>query len=476
MDHLKVLSPEDIKNIHDTTLRTLNEVGYVWTHRESLEVLTGAGCRVKGNRVIFPPDLVEACIKKSGKRATVIGRDGATKTLGDGHLYFHNLGGARDVFDAKTGERHIATEQDVIDATRLLDGLENCHTVTPFFTPRDVPGELMSLFMYRHSIPHTTKPLQGPGIQYGPEVKYALKMAEVIDTPPTMLTLSLSPVSPLTIPDHEAEAVLEMARAGVAFATLPCPIAGATSPMTIAGSLAQQNAETLAIVILAQLVNPGTPIIYCGRLGMLEPRSGLIWGGLELGLASAATVQLGHFYGYSVNVYGFSTNAHTLDAQNGFERGLNAAIPALAGADELSGIGEMEAGVMGSYAQMVLDNELAGSILRLRRGVEVTEETLAFENILKAMDGTRNFLGQKHTMKYLKSELALTKLAERNTWETWEKNERRSIAEYAVAESDRILREHQVPPLEPQQEKELDAIMAAAEKEMVRKPSQRPNR
>jgi trimethylamine--corrinoid protein Co-methyltransferase len=267
-----------------------------------------------------------------------------------------------------------------------------------------------------------------------------------------------------------------MARAGVAFATLPCPIAGATSPMTIAGSLAQQNAETLAIVILAQLVNPGTPIIYCGRLGMLEPRSGLIWGGLELGLASAATVQLGHFYGYSVNVYGFSTNAHTLDAQNGFERGLNAAIPALAGADELSGIGEMEAGVMGSYAQMVLDNELAGSILRLRRGVEVTEETLAFENILKAMDGTRNFLGQKHTMKYLKSELALTKLAERNTWETWEKNERRSIAEYAVAESDRILREHQVPPLEPQQEKELDAIMAAAEKEMVRKPSQRPNR
>jgi trimethylamine:corrinoid methyltransferase-like protein len=79
-------------------------------------------------------------------------------------------------------------------------------------------------------------------------------------------------------------------------------------------------------------------------------------------------------------------------------------------------------------------------------------------------------------MKYLKSELALTKLAERNTWETWEKNERRSIAEYAVAESDRILSEHQVPPLEPQQEKELDAIMAAAEKEMVRKPSQRPNR
>ena len=202
---------------------------------------------------------------------------------------------------------------------------------------------------------------------------------------------------------------------------------------------------------------------------MLEPRTGLLWGGLELGLASAGTVQLGHYYGYSVNVYGFSTNAHTLDAQNGFERGMNAAIPALAGADELSGIGEMEAGVMGSYAQMVLDNELAGNIIRLRKGIVVNEDTLAFEGIIKAMDGTRNFLGQKHTMKHLKTELNLTKLAERNTWETWEKNERKGIAEHAADEAERILREHQVPPLEDQQEKELDEIMAAATKEVVKK-------
>jgi trimethylamine--corrinoid protein Co-methyltransferase len=468
MNRLEFLSQEQVKDIHEATLHILNDIGFVWTHKPSLNILTGAGCRVQGNRVYFPPDLVEKSIGKAGKRVTVTGRNGATKTLGDGNLYFHNLGGARDVYDARTNQRRIATEQDVIDATRLLDALENCHTVTPFFTPRDVPGELMSLYMYRHSIPHTTKPLQGPGIQFGPEVKYALMMAEVIGTPAQNLTLSLSPVSPLTIPDHEAEAVMEMARAGVSFALLPCPTAGATSPITIAGSLAQQNAETLASLVLTQLINPGTSFVYCGRLGMLEPRNGLIWGGVELGLTSAATVQLGHYYGFSVNVYGFSTNAHILDAQNGFERGLNAAIPAMAGADELSGIGEMEAGVMGSYAQMVLDNELAGSILRLRRGVEVDEDTLAIANVAKAMDGTRNFLGQKHTMQHLKTELKMTKLAERNTWETWDKNERKSIADYAQAEAERILREHQVPPLEPQQEKELDRIMAAAEKEMVR--------
>lgn len=471
MERLKFLSDEEVKAIHSATLRILSEVGFVWTHKPSLDILTGAGCTLKGNRVYFPPQLVEECIGKAGKKVSVRGRGGATKTLGDGNLYFHNLGGARDIFDAKTGERRIATMQDVRDATRLLDALENCHTITPFFTPQDVEGELMSLAMYRHALPFTTKPLQGPGVQFGEEVKYAVQMAEVIGDPKEILTLSLSPVSPLTIPDHEAQAVMEIAKAGITFGALPCPTAGATSPMTISGSIAQQNAETLAVLILTQLIRPGLPIVYCGRLAMMEPRTGVsVWGGVELALASAGTVQLGHYYGFSVNVYGFSTNAHTLDAQNGFERGLNATIPALAGADELSGIGEMEAGVMGSFAQMVLDNDLARSVLRSRRGFTADDDTLALKEVAAAMDGSRNFLGQKHTMKHIKAgEVALTKFAERGTWETWERGGKQGMVERAIAETEKILKEHEVPPLEPQQEKELDKIMAAAEKEMVRK-------
>jgi trimethylamine--corrinoid protein Co-methyltransferase len=159
-----------------------------------------------------------------------------------------------------------------------------------------------------------------------------------------------------------------------------------------------------------------------------------------------------------------------LDTQNGFERGLNAAIPALAGADELSGIGEMEAGVMGSYAQMVLDNELALSVLRLRRGFPADKEALAVDILGTIMDGSRNFLGQKHTMKYLKAgEVQLTKFAERGSWENWERNGMQTMADRAIDEAEKILREHEVPPLEPQQEKELDEIMAAAEKELVKK-------
>ena len=439
MSYLRFLNESEIESIHHATLRILDEIGVILKHKETQDLLAKAGARVEGDRVKFPPELVEKCIASAGKTVSIRGRDGTVKTLGDRKLYFHNLGGARDIYNSADGAKSHATINDVQNAARLLDALENCNTITPFFTPRDVPGELMSLMMYRHTLPYTTKPVQGPGVQYPGEVKYALRMAEVIGPAPEVMTLAVSPVSPLNIPAYEAEAIVEIAKAGVAFGPLPCPTAGTTAPLSMAGALAQQNAEVLAPLVLA------------------------------LGLVSAATVQLGHHYQLPVNVYGFSTNSHTLDIQDGFERGINAAIPALAGADELSGIGEMEAGVSGSFAQMVADNEFAASIRRLRSRFEVSDDALAVEVIAKVMDGSHNFLGQKHTMKYLKSgEVLMTKMANRDTWEQWEAGGRQGLAERAQAEAERILAEHEVEPLEDAQLRELDAIMAAAEKELVK--------
>ncbi len=469
MPSLSCLTPQEVNSIHQATLRILGEIGVAINEPVGRKILLDAGAQIGNGRILFPPELVEKCIAQCPPTVVVNGRGGTKKTLGDGQLYFHNLGGARDIIDHVSAKKRYANLQDVRDATRLLDALDNCHTITPFFTPQDIPGELMSLAMYRHTLPHTTKPVHGPGVQYPGEVKFAIELASVLGNPKEMLTLAVSPVSPLAIPDHEVLSIIEIARAGIAFGPLPCPTAGTTAPLSIAGAIAQQNAEILAPLVLAQIVNPGLPIFYCGRLAMMEPRTGIsVWGGVELGLASAGTVQMGKYYRLPVNVYGFSTNAHTLDIQSGFERGLNAAIPALMGADELSGIGEMEAGVSGSFAQMVVDNEFASSILRLRRGFAVDEEALAVEVISAVMNGTRNFLGQKHTMKYLKAgEVLLTRLAERSTWESWELNGKNNMAEHAQASAEKILHEHQVEPLSVAQEQELDLIMNAAEKQLV---------
>ncbi len=465
MQELRILSGADIEAVHSSTLRVLAETGIIMTQPQAREILSGAGASVEDNRVRFPPALVEEQVAKSSGRVSIQGRNGIISTLGGQALHWHNLGGARDIYDAGTGTRRKALVKDLQDCTRLLDALDGVTTITPFFTPLDVPGHLMGLAMYRHAIPHTTKPLQGPGVQTALEVQFAVRMAAVIGPPSEIFTLSVSPVSPLTFPDDGAAAIIEVARLGVPFAPLPCPTAGTTAPFSISGALTLQNAEILASIVLAQLVNPGLPIIYCGRVAMMEPRTGIsVWGGVELGLAGAGTVQIGHRYGLPVNVYGFSTNSHTLDIQNGFERALNAILPALSGADELSGIGEMEAGIMGSFAQIVCDNEIAASVRRLKKGFEATDDALAVEVISSAMQGSHNFLGQKHTMRYLRAdEVLLTDLAERGSWESWDANGRIGMAERAQAKAMHIIQNHQVPPLSEDQDRELDEILHEAD-------------
>jgi len=261
MIRFSILDADEIEAIHYASLQMLAETGVILGEPESLDLLTGAGATIKENRVMIPPELVEKCIIMAGKKTTIQGRGGGSKTLGDGSLYFHNLGGAPQIYDVTSGTRRLATVKDVENSTRLLDALDNCHTITPFFTPTELPGGVMSLAMYRHALPFTTKPLQGPGVQFAAEVRYAVRMAEVIGPPAEVLTLSLSPVSPLTIPNHEAEAIIEIARQGIAFGPLPCPTAGTTAPFSIAGAIAQQNAEVLAALVLAELVHPGLPII-----------------------------------------------------------------------------------------------------------------------------------------------------------------------------------------------------------------------
>jgi trimethylamine---corrinoid protein Co-methyltransferase len=161
---LKFLSDEDMKSMHEATLQVMSEVGVIWTHKPSLDILTDAGCTMNGNRVCFPPDLVMDSIAKANKRPSIRGRNGQVNSWVAG-ICISTISAARAMCSMQaTGTRHVATEEDACNAIRLLDALPNCHTVTPFFTPPDVSNELMAMHMYRHALSEYRQ--AGPGTRH----------------------------------------------------------------------------------------------------------------------------------------------------------------------------------------------------------------------------------------------------------------------------------------------------------------------
>jgi len=466
---LAILSQDDICAVHRASLRILAEVGIILGDAEARALLFDHGAWACGGRVCLPPDLVEACLRRCPQHVTLRGRVREV-TLGTGALHVHNLGGARDVLDTPDGDLRPATVSDVAYSARLLDALENVTTITPLYTPRDVPPPAMTPTMFDQTMRHTLKPINGPGVQTRAEVCRLVEMMHIVFGDIPSVSLGASPISPLTFPEDIAQAMMEIARRRVPFGPLPCPNAGATAPMSLAGALAQQNAEILASIVLVQLVTPGLPVIYCGRLAVLNMRSGApVWGNPEIGLASAATVQIGHHYNLPVNVYGLAGSGYALDVQNGYERALNAIVPALAGADELSGVGEMAGGVFSSNAQIVIDNEIIGMVQRVRRGFAVDEDALAVEVIARAMDSSRNFLAEPHTVKYLRAgEVWQAQLAVQEIgWEVWRDAGAPTVVKRAQREAARILSTHEVPPLLEEQTRALDHIVQAAANELL---------
>lgn len=461
MKYLTPLTINEISNIHQATLRVLSEVGIMIDDPESISLLLEHGADNHGERIKIPVELVESCLELCPSQVILTGRGGRV-CLGDGTIHVHNLGGARDVYEPEDQSLRPATSRDSAESTRLLDAMENVTTVTPLYTPRDVSPDKLVLVMFAEILRNTLKPINGPGVHNVNDVRMLTEMARIVFGDHPAISVSVSPVSPLNFTGHVAPVLLEIARQRLPFGPLPCPSSGATAPMSLAGSLVQQNAEVLASIVMAQIVSPGLPVIYCGRLSVLNLRTGTpIWGNPEVGMMSAATVQLGHHYHLPVNVYGLAGSGFAPDMQAGYERAINAVVPALAGADELSGVGEMAGGATSCNAQIVVDNDIFGMVQRVCRGFEVNEDSLAVDVIAHAMATTHNFLGERHTRKYLHAgEVWQGRLGLQEAgWEAWKNAGSPSVIVRAHKEAKRILLQHQVPPLPDEQERALIEII-----------------
>jgi trimethylamine--corrinoid protein Co-methyltransferase len=263
---------------------------------------------------------------------------------------------------------------------------------------------------------------------------------------------------------EQTEGLIEYAKMGLPVDIASEPQCGATSPVTLAGTIAQQTAEILGMNVIAQLVNPGTPVLMGTVAAAMDLRNGMIaLGGVEAAMINVAHAQMARFYEIPSRGTGSNTESKLLDMQAGYEKMITLLLPALAGINMIFYPGTMDHALTVSLEGLLIDHEICGMIDRVMKGVSVTEGKLALDIIDRVGPGG-HFLNQKHTMKYLKEEHFLPKLTDRDSHELWIEKGKRAIHERARDEVKRILAEHKPLGLDSAVEKELWGIVKEVEK------------
>jgi trimethylamine--corrinoid protein Co-methyltransferase len=291
-----------------------------------------------------------------------------------------------------------------------------------------------------------------------------IEMARVTDQ---QLYGQINPVSPLNYSQEQIVGGLEYVASGHPICILPGPTLGANSPATLAGTLVLQNAEHLAGVVLVQLYRPGAPVTLASYPHVMDMRNGApCIGGVEVGLLGAALAQLGRRYGVPSHPELPMSDSKALDQQAAMEKAMVAGLLAESGANLISHGGALETEKLWSPIQLVIDDEINGMAGRLMEGISVTEDTLALETI-REVGPSGNFLRTIHTLRNWRQEQFLPRLADREGYETWKAQGETEITERARARALELVHSHEVPPLPEDQDRELDRIIQAAEREKL---------
>ena len=246
-------------------------------------------------------------------------------------------------------------------------------------------------------------------------------------------------VSPLTMDKLSTEAIIYFSEIGLPVYPSIVPNAGLTSPMSMAGTVVQGNAEFLAAAILMQMVREGTPTIYASLPTVADMRSGAYAsGGIECGILHMAFAQMARFYNVPCGGYIGLSNSKINDAQSGYETGMSSVAGVLAGADMLNMAGLLDALKVFDFAKAVIDDEVAQMLKRLKRGIAFNEDELALDVIAQIKPGG-SFLMSPHTAKRMKTEALLTKISDRDQRNIWEKKGSPDTQAHAMKRANEIL-------------------------------------
>jgi len=460
------LKEHEIKMIIQAGFDILESSGAHVMQEEALEVFRKNNCKVEGSLVKIPATIIEECIKSTPAKWTVYDREGNERLfIGEGKTYYGSADVATHFLDYKTDEVRDFTLNDSRLAARLMEYLPNIDFVCPFGTPQDISQAITSANAFEATVTNTTKPIGFMTLDVENH-EAIIKMASIIrggmdnlKKKPFILTL-LESISPLTLASETSAKMLIMAENELPYFFTGAPSLGATSPVTLAGSLAQTVAETFLGLALTQLKKKGAPVGIGAAIGIIDMSTGVYsLGAPETALCDAAFTEIARYLkipNWTTSV----TQSKTPDQQAVIEPTLAILLNEIEGADVNWDVGYLESALITSFEEIVLLDEIIGMVRRINRGIEVNEDTLAKDLIINAGPG-KSYLDDDHTLRNFKKELWFPTIKDNKPLEVWQAEGKLTMRDRAKNKIEKILASDNPKELSGKIKSELRDILAS---------------
>ncbi len=456
----RVLSDDQIWEIKRAAFEVLEKAGCQMLHPGARKLLKEAGAIVKEDRVKLPQYIVEECIRTTPKGMTIYDREGQRAMEVEGRRSYYGTSTASpNTKDALTGEIHETRVADIALGAKVADALPNIDWVMPMGSSQDVPPLAADVHEFEAVVTHTTKPIVFIG--YSPRgVELVFEMAaevagglDRLQEHPFVL-LYPEPISPLVFPADVVDRAFVAADLG--WPQIPGPTAqpGATSPVTLAGTVVQAIAEGLMSLVLVQLRKPGAPCFLSANVGVFDmSTTKMCVAAPESSLGLAAQAEVAQSFGLPTWGLAGATDSKLLDAQAGLESGFSILAQGLAGLNLIHDVGYMDMGMVCSADMLVLGDEAIGMAKRFIQGMEVNAETLA-RSVIERVSPGGHYLQEEHTYNHFREQLWRPSLLARQSYDDWQQAGSQDMAQRVREKVRSIIDDHKVAPLS-------DSVLAA---------------
>lgn len=464
---VELLSRSFIEKIVDEAFLLLGRHGVFVENAEARSLFKEAGMPVDETnlRVLINRKLIEDSLASTPLTVKLYDRTGRKEfVVGHDNVHFDPGSAAVKILDHSTQQERKPETADLVRLARLTESCEHIHFQSTALVSSDVPEIIADSYRLYLGLQFSSKPVvtgtfRTEGFRPMFEMLAAVRGGDEELRRKPLAIFDACPSPPLKWSNLTTQSLIDCARAGIPSELISMGLTGATSPVTIAGTLVQHVAENLAGLVICQLAQHGAPVIFGGSPASFDMRKGTTpMGAIETMMIDMAYAQIGKYLKLPTHAYMGLSDAKINDAQAGLESGMGATLAALAGINVISGAGMLNFESTQSLEKLLVDNEICGMAYRLIEGIAQREDPLALR-LFEGFKPETQFMTMPHTRKWYRLEHTFPRLADRDTYDAWVSQGRKSMDDRAHDRVEQILDETPPNLADEALRKELERIM-----------------